>query len=132
MQASVGGRGKLRTDFDELATQVSAFELRYTLGSNYIKVFEAVRMGITQRMHFINWCISNKNMDDAKIPFNFLPRDTIKILINLQDNELKGHFFIRTSSYRIVTNEAGMEDGSSGEMTFKISSILKVKDQIME
>lgn len=47
IQTAVGGRGRLKCDFVQLASQVKKFEDQYTIGDNLIKFFKICRNAIT-------------------------------------------------------------------------------------
>lgn len=44
LQSAVGAKGRLRTDFDELASKVIDFEKRYVVFDNLEKIFNALRL----------------------------------------------------------------------------------------
>lgn len=61
IQRAVGGRGNLRTDFDELANKVAEFERRYTVMDNIAKVMKILPLEPWELVHVKDAALRNSN-----------------------------------------------------------------------
>jgi hypothetical protein len=67
IQTAVGGKGKLKTDFDILANSVSKFEKEYILGEKITELFEIIEMPIQLVLQIIE---QYKNTPQNNISIN--------------------------------------------------------------
>jgi hypothetical protein len=98
LQIAVGGRGKLKTDFDALAKSVIAFELDYTLGANIRKMFDL--LGGDKRL-LVEECEKLAHGIPATIDCGFVENSVIDAIKSLEANELRGHI-------KVIAQNAGV------------------------
>lgn len=108
IQSAVGGRGKLKTDFDVLAQKILSFENQYTVGDNLVALFKEL-IGIKDDIiSLINHCKSISG--ELIIPFEFKEVDSTKIprIKEIENNGLNGIVRIETKNPRTLFGESSM------------------------
>lgn len=110
IQTAVGGKGKLKTDFDELAKNIIDFEKTYTLGDNVVKLFKSLGINNTQINQVIAQCKTLPKGIFMKMPLGMRDQSLIKDLYSLQKNELNGYLTVNQTS-------SGMGFGTQGAIT---------------
>jgi len=128
IQSAVGGRGKLRTDFDNLAAQILTLEQQYTLGDNLSKLLEILG-GNAQTL--IEHC--KKQQPGASILLNcgFIDTNVIQQLKALEARELKGHITISTTNPGVNFGANGATNGAEVNITIPTDMILKFESCLL-
>lgn len=89
LQASVGARGKLKTDFDALAASVIEFERKYTLGDNLAKML-ALGCPKDERIKVIEHAQLHQNSPAVTLGFGQLDMKKVSAIKELEQTSLKG------------------------------------------
>lgn len=110
IQAAVGGKGVLKTNFDALAQSIIIFENQYTMGDNLLKLFSYIGVNNAQINQVISQCKTLTKGAILKIPLGMRDNSLIKDLKSLETTELKGHLAVNQTS-------SGMGFGSQGAIT---------------
>ncbi|MFG0820307.1 toll/interleukin-1 receptor domain-containing protein [Pseudomonas sp. GLN_3] len=127
IQSAVGGRGKLRTDFDNLAAQILTLELQYTLGENLKKMVKI--LGGDAR-GLIEHCKKQQSGSNIFLNCGFIDTNVIQQLKELEARELKGQITISTNNPGInfgvngATNGADVNIAISADLVLKFESLL--------
>lgn len=114
LQASVGGRGRLKTDFDALANQVVQFENKYTLFDNVKEVLALIGLQEKDKRDFINQ-INSPGMGQINIHTHTSESKTNRVF-DIIDNSLSEY-----ASYKVKS--AGVEMGDRGSSNFTEYSV---------
>lgn len=129
LQRAVGGKGKLRTDFDALASKVQAFEHQYTVGANLLKALRLVLLQ-TNMKQLVAHCeqIAPKPLD---IACGFVTTEVIAQLQQMQGSELKGVLSVKTENPGTVFRESGAVNGAALTISLPSAEVVKIKDQLL-
>jgi hypothetical protein len=125
IQNAVGGKGSLKTDFDELAKRIIDFEKRYTLGDNLVKLFNAISATTAQVNQVISQCKKEPAGSKFNLQLGFRENGLIQILRTYELNELKGYITITISN-------AGISMGTSGAINGADVEVLISRDLIID
>lgn len=105
IQSAVGGRGKLKTDFELLSQKIASFEASYTLGSNGRKALEL--LGVTD--DYIRGI--SDHLPASDIPFCFqgfvINSSALKELQRLEEDELKDKISISVLGQKTLFGNKG-------------------------
>lgn len=72
LQSAVGAKGRLRTDFNELAAKVIDFENRYVLFDNLERVFDILKLS-KEKLKEIKANVLNNPLSEFTVVFNLVP-----------------------------------------------------------
>lgn len=122
LQASVGGKGRLRTDFDVLAAQIVEFERKYTLFDKVEEVLALIGLREQDRSDFINK-INAPGQSHITIHTNTTEVKTNRVF-DIIDNYLSELSSYKVKSSGIQMGERGASNFSEYEVTFQ-TGILK-------
>lgn len=126
LQAAVGGRGNLKTDFDALAGRVIAFERSYTLGANLKRMFSVG--GDVPKL--IKHCEQQPGVQTV-VDFGFVETPTVQLFQQLEANELKGHVKVAVTNPGISFGPQGGVNGANVQVTVGTSLIVQFKSQLL-
>jgi hypothetical protein len=133
VQASVGGKGRLRTDFDAMAAEVIAFERKYTLSDNIVKLFSLLGGNQQDRKNLVQICQSlpAEAGGKARVDCGFIEVSVIEKIKRFEEVELKGYLNVHVSGSGINFGPSGAVNG--GDVTFFVSAalILEAKDLLL-
>lgn len=129
LQTAVGGKGMLKTDFNALSAKIIAFEQKYTLGANLIKLLSLINC---DKRSLLNNCESAPDdINFIRVFCGFVETSIIQSLKRMESNELKGHIHVFVDFPGMTMTPAG---GVSGAMDVKIDIdiplVLRFKEQI--
>lgn len=127
LQGAVGGRGSLKTDFDELATKVIQFEQEYTLGANLNRMLSL--LGGDRRI-LVQHCEQLPAGTQTTIDCGFLDTSVIQALKSFEANELKGQIQVRVDMPGISFGPNGAENGAEVKIILPVSLICQFKEQV--
>jgi hypothetical protein len=129
LQSAVGGKGKLKTDFDALAAKVIAFEQQYTLGSNLVKMFSLLDC---DRRELIQHCeqqsFSERNII---VDFDFVETANIQKLKELEANELNEYIKVISERAGMRVSQNGPSNGAHVKIEMPVAFILQFKQQLL-
>lgn len=117
IQTAVGGKGNLKTNFDNLAQRVIDFEKKYTLGDNLIRLFTTIGVSNAQINQAIIHCKNLKKGSFLQIPLGFRDTNTIQILKSLESNELNGYLTVQINNPGLSFGTQGAVNGGQTEIT---------------
>lgn len=129
VQAAVGGRGKLRTDFDALAQKVAGFERVYTFGSTYVDFLLTTGADVKS---LIKHC-EDLPEDTAQISldFGFVSNETMNKIKALEKGELAGKISLSTKSVGTRYTSDGAVAGAEITVLIDIKDVLEVKPLLL-
>jgi len=117
LQTAVGGKGKLRTDFIDLASQISRFEKQYTLGENIIKLFSSMGINNTQINQLITECNTLGKGKPFQINLDWRDNILIQQLQSMEKNELNTLIQVSITSGGIQFGPQGVINGGKLSLT---------------
>ncbi|MNF87998.1 hypothetical protein D3C84_704790 [compost metagenome] len=125
LQVAVGGKGRLRTDFDALAAQVANLERQYTLGSNVLKMLSV--LGGDRRV-LIQHCKQQPVGSKTTIQCGLLETSVVQMLKGLEASELHGHINVFVSNPGTTFGPLGAVNGANVDILLAVSLILDFED----
>lgn len=128
LQAAVGGKGMLRTDFDALAGKVMAFEQSYTVGANLKKTL--VLLGFDSRV-LLEQCESQRNVAVANLKSDFVETSAIQAIRAFEAAELKDKIVLNLGASKIQSRPTGPVTGAEVELQVSTALILQFKDELL-
>lgn len=129
LQTAVGSKGRLKTDFLELATKITAFERKYTLGAGIVKMFSLLsgnKQVLVQRCQKLQQ--TDSNVKALTMGCGFLETSAIKELKALEANELKGYIQVDTKSPSLSFDPLGSVNGAEVNILVSITLVLEFRD----
>lgn len=102
IQTAVGGRGKLKTDFEELSKSIYMFEQKYTIGKNVVKMFDCFGLNSDERAELVKYCLENSEKDIIYLKKIFLEEKKFNILSELKEQIFKEEFDVADMSGNIT------------------------------
>jgi len=131
LQKAVGGSGKLRTDFDALATRIRDFERRYTVGNNVVKAMKLITSWPAEVAQVIALCEqSAATLQMVEINVNFVESSNVAALQQLALGDLSGLMSIHIMENTTTAGAAGNQNGAKVRVKVSPNEVLKVKDQL--
>ncbi len=124
LQAAVGGKGRLKTDFDALASKVIFFERQYTLGANVVKMLSM--LGGDKRV-LVQHCEQQPAGAKTTLDCGFVETGVIQTLKSLEANELKGHIQVTTDMPGTSFGPQGAVNGAQVKLLVPVALILDFK-----
>lgn len=122
LQAAVGGKGKLKTDFDKLAQEIQFFEGVYTIGDN-LKTLLALLGGDTSKL--IAEVKKQPAISNINLQLGFLENSIIATLKSYEQNELKGYISVALKNPGTHYGANGAINGANVTLSLDTSLILK-------
>ena len=119
IQAAVGGKGNLKTDFNFLATKIIAFEQNYTLGANLAKMLSLVN---GDKRLIIKHCEENAPDVTTTLDCGFVETNIVQALKAFETNELKGHIQVTVDIPSIKLGTHGLVNGAQVKIQLPVSS----------
>jgi len=129
IQTAVGGKGSLRTNFDELAKQVVLFEREYTLGTNVVNLFQSLSGDLNQLVEHCEALPSGTNKTTLEL--GFIPTELVQKIQNYQNNELEGKIWLTTKNPGMSFGNQGAVNGAEASVIVDIQLILEFKDLLL-
>lgn len=129
VQSAVGGKGKLRSDFDALASKITAFEQSYTLGTNLARM---LRLASDNVQPVIQHCECQPKGSRTMINYGFLETSVVQQLQAMAKNELKGQVQVKIGSSGITFGAAGAVNGSEVELIVPVDLICQFKADLLK
>lgn len=131
LQAAVGGKGRLRTDFDALSAKVIAFERQYTLADNVVKLFSLLDDNKEHLQNIIQIAESHPAGGYVEIDCDFVETSAIQKMKALEEIELKGHLKVQVKSS--ITQMSSMGAINGGSVTFQVTAalVLEAKNRLL-
>lgn len=128
LQTAVGGKGRLKSDFDAIGKEISEIERRYTVGNHLVELLHRIVPDDSRAM-LVDRC-SNIHLEDihfqTEVENNLLP-----YLEDMQNNKLKGHFSMVAEPSRAWVDLEGTVHLSKLNAVIKVADVLKFKDEIL-
>jgi len=128
IQSAVGGRGKLRTDFDNLAAQILVLEQQYTLGDNLKKLVNILG-GNAQIL--IEHCKKQPAGSNVTLNCGFIETNAIQQLKDLETRELKDHIIVSTNNPGVNFGVNGATNGAEVTITMQTDLPLKFESSLI-
>lgn len=128
LQASVGGRGALKTDFDALAAKVATFEQRYTLGANLKRMLSL--LGGDIRL-LLQHCAQQPAGTRTTIDCGFVETSNVQAIKNFESNELKGQIKVAVEMPGTSFGPMGAVNGAQVKIEIPVSLVVQFKDSLL-
>lgn len=125
IQTAVGGNGKLKTDFDKLATEILNFEKTYTIGESLLKLFKALNLKKSEMQFVINQCKALGKGQQLKIALGFRENSLLQTLKSIEENDLNGQIGILFEKPALrVSDTHGAQNGGDITLTVLTNNII--------
>ncbi|CAK1752463.1 toll/interleukin-1 receptor domain-containing protein [Vibrio crassostreae] len=122
IQNAVGGKGSLRTNFDELAGNIAKFERQYTLISNVNLALKLVNLDNSQ---FKEYCLAQRPGELISLELGCIPSDILK-KVKALEAELIGHVSLQIDTVRgLAYNHKTGETGQNASITVNREVVLE-------
>lgn len=128
LQAAVGGKGSLKTDFDSLAAKVVKFELQYTLGANLLKMLSLVD---GDRRVLVDHAARLGVGKDLLLDFGFVETHAVQTVKSLEANELNGRIQVKVDRPGTEFTPQGATNGAHVQITVAAALILQFREQLV-
>ncbi len=129
LQSAVGGKGKLRSDFDAISSRIIAFEQSYTLGVNLACMLHLVFDNVQT---VIQECERQPKGSHTTIKCGFLETSVVQRLQTMAKNELGGQVQVKTGNSGITFGVAGAVNGAEVELVIPADLICRFKADLLE
>ncbi len=129
LQSAVGGKGKLRSDFDAIASRIVAFEQSYTLGANLARM---LRLASDNIEAVIQHCESQQNGSSTTINCGFLETSVVQQLQAIARTKLGGKVQVKTRNSGITFGVAGGVAGAEVELIIPVDMIFRFKQDLLD
>jgi hypothetical protein len=129
IQTAVGGKGSLRTNFDELAQKVVLFEREYTLGTTVVDFFKSLG-GETQKI--VQHCESQPSgITKTTIDLGFISTELVQKIQDYQDNGLAGKIELTTKNPGMSFGTQGAVNGANASVVIDIQLVIEFKELLL-
>jgi hypothetical protein len=128
IQAAVGGKGNLKTDFDLLTAKIIAFEQGYTLGANIAKMF--LRLGGDKHL-LVKHCEEQAPGVTTTVDCGFVETNIVQALKAFEANELKGLIQVSVEMPGMAIGAHGALNGAKVKIQLPVSLVVRFKEQIL-
>ncbi|WP_181181815.1 toll/interleukin-1 receptor domain-containing protein [Mesorhizobium sp. B1-1-6] len=125
IQSAVGGKGGLKTDFDQLSARIIAFENAYTLGASLVRLLKGINVP-----GLIAHCEANPNTT-VNIQFGFVPNEQIDVIRGLERNELQGRIKVEVKSSVVAFGADGAQNGGDIEVMIGTALLLQFRNELL-
>ncbi len=130
IQAAVGGKGALKTDFDALAAKVRAFEHTYTLESNLCKLMGMIMLP-QQIPNFVAFAEAS-TVPGVRAEVGIMDEVTAHRLEELVNEHLQGVAIVERDGWGAGMTFRGVSgSGPLVKVTLERASILRCKDALL-
>ena len=127
LQSAVGGKGTLRTDFDQLANDVGAFERQYMLGAN-LKEMLALLGGDVEKL--IQHCETQKKGSNTNLEAGFIETSVVEKVKQFEAKALSGYIQVKVDNPGMIFWSGGAVNGADVSITLPVSLVLEFKDEL--
>jgi len=128
LQAAVGGRGALKTNFDDLAAQIIALEQQYTLGANLKKMLSL--LGGDERL-LVAHCEQQPPGTQTTVDCGFIETNSVQAIKAFESNELKGHIQVMVDMPGTSFGPQGAVNGAQVKILLPVSFVTQFKDVLL-
>lgn len=130
IQTAVGGKGNLKTNFDDLAQAVIKFEKQYTLGDSLISLFKAIGISNADMNQIINQCEAIGKGKQMLLNLGFRDNSLIQVLKDFQANNLQGHITVSMQSAGLAFGTQGAINGGDTTVSVNTDTVLDFKTEL--
>lgn len=128
LQAAVGGRGALKTNFDALATQIIAIEQQYTLGANLKKMLSL--LGGDKRL-LVAHCEQQPQDAQTTVDCGFIETNSVQAIKAFESHELKGRIQVTIDMPGTSFGPQGAVNGANVKILLPVSLVVQFKDLLL-
>jgi hypothetical protein len=130
IQSAVGGKGALKTDFDNLSNKIVAFEKQYTLGENVLKLLLMLHFQKAQTAQLITHCAQYGKGTKTILQLGFLQTSDISNIMAIEQNELCGLIKVTTTNPGTNFYPTGAVNGAQVSMEIVVDIVNDFKTMI--
>jgi hypothetical protein len=132
IQTAVGGSGKLKTDFDILASSVIKFERSYTIGENLLKMFKAISITKSEMKAVIDESKAMGNGQKLKIELGFRDNSLFQTLKSIEINDLNGLIVISFEKPSVrISQTDGAHNGGQISVTILTNILIESEAKLI-
>ncbi|GAB3445327.1 toll/interleukin-1 receptor domain-containing protein [Massilia solisilvae] len=131
IQSAVGGKGRLKTDFDVLAHKALQFQESYTIGANLARLFHILHGTREDMKTLIQTCESIPSGPNVPIDIGWRENDEILQLEALESNELKGHIRVDVSKGGVNFAQNRASVGAKVKIEISRGLLIKHKAELL-
>lgn len=128
LQMAVGGKGKLRTDFDALVTSVIGFERQYTLGSNIKRMADL--LGWDKRL-LVQHCEQQTAGVVTTVDCGFVETNVVNAVKGFEASELKDHIKATVDMPGTSFGPNGAVNGAQLKIGIAVALVVQFKEQLL-
>lgn len=132
IQKAVGGKGNLKTNFDNLAQEIIIFEKQYTLGENLLKLFTSISLNNAQINEIISQCNKMAKGQYFGISLEMIDDGLIKEWKSLERTELNGYLTVKQTSSGLLMTPEGNFNGGNVEILVSRNLILDFEELLKQ
>lgn len=130
IQTAVGGKGKLKTDFDELTQKISQLERIYTLGDSLKTLLTALAVNSEQLKTIILKCRTLVKGTALEMKMEKMHVTSFQTVKDLENGNLRGHIKATMSNHAMVMSDNGMFNVGDASIIINAEDILDFSDQL--
>ena len=131
IQNAVGGKGSIKTNFDNLAQQIIQFEKKYTLGDNLIELFKSFGISHSDIVQVINQCKGLGRGQNLQLNLGFRDNSFFQLVKALEGNELHGHISVSMQSAGVQFGTQGAVNGGDITVNVKTNIVLDFETELL-
>lgn len=120
LQHALGGRGKLRTDFNELAASIRDFEQRYTIGDSIKNFFNTLYMHNLSEIPKFRTFVENETASTITIPVTQFEESKFRKLKDIASNKLPGLASFEFKGSGVGVNNQGSFNFAEFDIIFNV------------
>ncbi len=130
IQTAVGGKGNLKTNFDDLAQAIIKFEKQYTLGDSLISLFKVIGISNADMNKIIDQCKAIGKSKQMQLNLGFRDNSLVQVLKDFQANNLHGHITVSMQSAGIGFGSQGAINGGDTTVSINTDTILDFETEL--
>ncbi len=128
LQSAVGGKGQLKTSFDELAANVIKFEKEYTIGVSLKHMIAQLTGDVRQ---IIEHCKTIPGGGMTTIECGFIETVVVQSLRNFEAKELNGHIAVTVTNPGMSFGSMGAVNGAQVSIQIRAGLVLEYAAQLL-
>ena len=128
LQASVGGKGPLRTDFDLLSKKITAFEVANTFGKSLKDFLDILRVDTAE---LVQACENSPDDPEVVIEIRVISQEKIDLLYRYEKEDLIGKVKLEITGSGVLFGPRGSQNEVTGTMKISSDTILSNKQALI-
>lgn len=129
IQKAVGGSGNLRTNFENLRSEIVRIEEEYTKGNTLKEMFLLLIPGDIQKM--IDHCLQFSDKSTTDLHFGFKETSIIQKIKDFEQNQLKDIIVVQITNPGTSFGDLGAVNGATISIRIIIKTVLQYQDLLL-